>query len=222
MKQAECRSDRAFSRHRQQYRWCLMSMIAMGPLVLAMGWSLLPNAQATTWEPNEYSEVEGASGVLFVSGALTESACRLDMDSAYQSVHLGTVGTGELLSPGSRGQPVGVKLKLRDCLRMSGQSLDERGGNLTWSTSQPAVSVSFMAPADQNNTQLVQVEGAKGLGLRLLDAQQHDVRLGSRGAPLLLNPGQSTLTYTVMPERTSAPLQPDAYHATVNFRMNYD
>ena len=222
MRQLRRRTDAPLSRHERQYRWCVMGMVMMVPVVLVFGWLMLPNAQAAAWALTEHPEVEGANGVLYVSGALTESACRLDMTSAYQAVRLGTVGTGRLQSPGDRGTPVAVQLKLRDCLRMSGRSLDARGGSLTWSASQPAVSVSFMAPADPDSPQLVQVQGAQGLGLRLLDERQRDVRLGSRGAPLLLTPGQSTLTYTVTPERTAAPLQAGLYRATVNFRLNYD
>ncbi|HBY5494024.1 TPA: type 1 fimbrial protein, partial [Klebsiella pneumoniae] len=41
-------------------------------------------------------DVEGSSGTLFVHGALTESACRLEMASAHQDVLLGEIGTGRL------------------------------------------------------------------------------------------------------------------------------
>lgn len=51
---------------------------------------LSPAAQAAT------GLVDGEHGVLHVSGALTESACRLEMSSADQSVELGDVGTGRL------------------------------------------------------------------------------------------------------------------------------
>lgn len=51
---------------------------------------------------------------------------------------------------------------------------------------------------------------------------KRDVRLGSRGAPQYLTPGNSVLTYYVVPERTPAPLVAGAWHAVVNFGLNYD
>lgn len=166
--------------------------------------------------------VEGANGVLHVRGELTESACRLDMQSVRQDVWLGRIGTGRLRRVGDRGTPVAVRLTLRDCLRSASRNRDARTGNLLWSASQPAVSVSFVAPADADNPQLVSVRGVSGLALRLTDEAQRDVHLGSRGAPLLLTPGQNELTYTVTPERTGAFLQPGAYWAQVDFRLDYD
>ncbi len=210
------------SRYERQYRWCLAGLVMMVPVVIVVGWLLLPSAWAADWVLTEHGDVEGASGQLWVHGALTESACRLDMASAYQDVDLGDIGTGRLQKVGDRGNPVEVQLYLRDCLRMSGSSRDGRTGNLTWSASQPAVSVSFMAPVDPDTPALVQVRGAQGIGLRLLDAQQRDIRLGERGTAQLLIPGQSTLTYTITPERTAALLQAGAYRATVDFRLSYD
>ncbi|CAI1948730.1 MULTISPECIES: fimbrial protein [Serratia] len=210
------------SRHEQQYRWCLGALVMMVPVVLVSGWGLLPPAQAAAWEEAEMATTDGAGGRLWVSGTLTESACRLDMVSARQEVVLGDIGTGRLQHVGDRGAPVPVQLRLHDCLRVSGSRVDARTGGLTWSTAQPAVTVSFMAPADPDSPHLVQVQGARGIGLRILDTHQQDIRLGSRGTPLLMTPGESTLNYTVMPERTAAPLQAGAYRATVDFRLNYD
>lgn len=204
-----------------RYRWrCLLVRSAaalMVPLVLSTVWALLPSAQAAdNWN------IDGANGVLHVRGALTESACRLEMPSAWQDIWLGETGTAKLARFGDRGTPVAVQLHLRDCLRSPAKNRDLRSGNVLWSTAQPAVSVSFVAPADADNPQLVKVRGASGVALRLTDALGRDVRLGERGAPLLLTPGQSVLNYRVMPERTRAPLQAGAYSAHVDFRLSYD
>ncbi|WP_426509625.1 fimbrial protein [Serratia proteamaculans] len=189
----------------------------MVPLVLSTVWALLPSAQAAdNWN------IDGANGVLHVRGALTESACWLEMPSAWQDIWLGETGTAKLARFGDRGTPVAVQLHLRDCLRSPAKNRDLRSGNVLWSTAQPAVSVSFVAPADADNPQLVKVRGASGVALRLTDALGRDVRLGERGAPLLLTPGQSVLNYRVMPERTRAPLQAGAYSAHVDFRLSYD
>ncbi|CAI2142749.1 PAP fimbrial minor pilin protein precursor [Serratia fonticola] len=183
---------------------------------------VLPLVFGNTVQAADHWEVEGANGVLRVQGTLTESACRLEMVSAWQDIALGEIGTGRLRHLGARGTPVAVHLKLQDCLPGPADNRDRRTGNRLWSPNQPAVSVSFIAPADADNPQLIKVQGAEGLALRLTDSQGRDVRLGSRGAPLWLTPGQNILTYTVTPERTSAPLAAGVYWAQMNFRLHYD
>ncbi|CAI1526765.1 MAG: fimbrial protein [Serratia marcescens] len=205
--------------HRHDWLYALVLTLAalMVPLCLTVMLWLLPSTQAAdNWQ------VDGAHGVLHVRGELTESACRLEMASAYQAVSLGNTATAQLAQAGDRGVPVNVQLHLRDCLRTASNNRDVRTGNLVWSAQQPAVSVSFIAPADADNPALVKVRGAAGLALRITDAYGHDVRLGSRGAPLALAVGQQALNYTVTPERTRAPLVPGAYAAVVDFQLSYD
>lgn len=191
----------------------LMALLTLGAIV----W-LLPTAQAAVDNWN----VEGANGTLYVHGALTESACRLEMTSAYQDIALGETGTGRLQAIGAQGEPIRFELRLADCLRSSAGSRDVRTGGLTWADNQPAVTVSFTAPRDADNPQLVQAQGVSGLGLRLENGQGEDVRLGSRGKPLLLTPGQDSLSYTVTPERTPAALVAGSYRAVVDFNLSYD
>lgn len=186
------------------------------PLALAAMFLHSTTQAADNWQ------VEGANGVLHVHGALTESACRLDMVSAWQDITLGDIGTGRLRNLGDRGLPVEVRLRLQDCLPGPARNLDSRSGSHMWSPDQPAISVTFNAAADADNPQLVRVDGAGGLGLRLTDALGRDVRLGDRGIPLLLTPGQNELTYKVTAERTRAPLRVGAYQALLNFGLDYD
>ncbi|CAI2004341.1 fimbrial protein [Serratia fonticola] len=201
-----------------RYYGTLGGLALMAPLTLgAIVW-LLPTAQAAVDNWN----VEGANGTLYVHGALTESACRLEMTSAYQDIALGETGTGRLQAIGAQGEPIRFELRLADCLRSSAGSRDVRTGGLTWADNQPAVTVSFTAPRDADNPQLVQAQGVSGLGLRLENGQGQDVRLGSRGKPLLLTPGQDSLSYTVTPERTPAALVAGSYRAVVDFNLSYD
>lgn len=187
------------------------------PLVIGMGLLLIPKVQAAdNWQ------VEGAHGVLHVRGALTESACRLDMASAWQEIFLGVVGTGRLRKQGDHGTSVALQFKLQDCLSVPSRSVDSRSGAMQWSENQPSVSISFSAIRDIDNPQLVKVQGAGGLGLRLTDVLGRDVRLGSRGAPLLLEPGGNELTFNIIPERTRAPLLPGTFRAQVNLGLSYD
>lgn len=206
-------------RHDWQYYCTLGGLALMAPLTLgAMLW-LMPAAQGQVAD-NWYTD--GANGVLQVRGALTESACRLEMESAWQDISLGEIGTGRLQNVGDRAAPVAFELLLRDCLRSPAGSRDTRTGTLVWADNQPAVTVTFRAMQDADNPQLVKVQGVSGLGLRLEDGSGQDVRLGSRGEPLLLTPGQNTLTYRVMAERTHAPLLAGSYVAVVDVRMSYD
>ncbi|CAI1170347.1 fimbrial protein [Serratia fonticola] len=201
-----------------RYYGTLGGLALMAPLTLgAIVW-LLPTAQAAVDNWN----VEGANGTLYVHGALTESACRLEMTSAYQDIALGETGTGRLQAIGAQGVPIRFELRLADCLRSSAGSRDVRTGGLTWADNQPAVTVSFTAQRDADNPQLVQAQGVSGLGLRLENGQGQDVRLGSRGKPLLLTPGQDSLSYTVTPERTPAALVAGSYRAVVDFNLSYD
>ncbi|AUO01830.1 type 1 fimbrial protein [Serratia marcescens] len=200
-----------------RYYAVLGGLALMAPLSLTALLWLLPTANAVdNWQ------VDGAGGVLEIRGAMTESACRLEMDSLRQEIWLGEVATGRLEQPGARGTPVAFELRLRDCLRGSAASRDERTGARSWAADQPAVRVSFRAPADADNPQLVKAQGVSGMGLRLLGAQGEDIRLGSRGKPLWLTPGSNVLNYSVMAERTGAPLWVGSFDAVVDFSLNYD
>ncbi|HEP1044391.1 TPA: fimbrial protein [Serratia marcescens] len=209
--------NKACLRSELRYYLTLGGLALMGPLSLATLLWLLPAANAVdNWE------VDGANGVLEIRGALTESACRLEMDSARQDIRLGEVATGRLAQPGDRGTPVMVQLRLTDCLPGPARTRDERIGTRYWAVDQPAVRVSFRAVVDGDNPQLVQAQGVSGLGLRLLDGNGEDVRLGSRGKPLWLTPGSTVLNYSVAAERTAAPLRAGGYWAVVNFSLSYD
>ncbi|MBE3210330.1 type 1 fimbrial protein [Enterobacter cloacae complex sp. P32C] len=201
-----------------RYYGTLGGLALMVPLTLGVMLCLLPKAQAKV----DNWDVEGANGTLYIHGALTESACRLEMESASQDIVLSDIGTGRLQTTGARGEPVRFELRLADCLRSPGGHRDSRTGSLTWADMQPAVTVSFRATRDADNPQLVKAQGVSGLGLRLEDEQGEDVRLGSRGKPLLLTPGQNTLNYTVSPERTPANLMAGSYRAVVDFHLSYD
>lgn len=201
-----------------RYYGTLGGLVLMVPLSLGTLLWLLPGAQATV----DNWDVEGANGTLYVHGTLTESACRLEMESARQDIALGDIGTGRLAQVGARGEPVGFELRLVDCLRSPAGSRDLRTGGLSWADNQPAVTVSFKAIRNADNPQLVKAQGVTGLGLRLEDDEGQDVRLGSWGKQLLLTPGQNTLRYTVTPERTPENLGAGHYQAAVDFHLSYD
>ncbi len=166
--------------------------------------------------------VDGNYGLLHVHGALTESACRLAMDSAWQEVDMGTTASGSLKKAGDQGTPVRIEIQLEDCLPSPSSVRDAWSGDLLWSRDQPSVTVSFVAPGELFNPGLVRVSGTSGLALRLTDRLHRAVRLNGDGHPLLLEPGGNTLFYYIAPERTAAPLVAGAWHALIHFRLNYD
>ncbi|EQB4817739.1 TPA: fimbrial protein [Citrobacter amalonaticus] len=157
-----------------------------------------------------------------VLGMMTEGACVPDLASAWQEVNLGETPTALLKKPGDRGMPIPIVMHFKYCIRMRGNSLDVKTGTRTWDPVQPVLTVSFIAPADADTPQLVQVTGASGIGLRITDAQQNDIRLGQRGKPQFATPPRDELIWYVTPERTRAPLIKGAYQASVNFFMEYD
>jgi len=171
---------------------------------------------------SDNGNVDGNNGVLHVTGALSQGACRLEMNSAKQLISLGNISTGDLNAPGTEAEPVPFQIILRDCLLTGGRQRDAYTSNNVWDASQPVVSVSFVAPVDTDMPQLIKVMGAKGLALRLLDSRHQDVRLGNRSQPQFIDLYNDVLTYYVVPMRTSGPLQPGAFNAVVNFRLNYD
>lgn len=183
------------------------------PVALAAIFGLLPVSQAAdNWD------VEGANGSVYVYGALSESACRLEMSSERQEVDLGFVPTGRLQRAGDQGTPVHFELRLMDCLR----SPLAHNKALTWAADHPAVTVSFRSMRDTFNPQLVKARGVEGMGLRIEDAKGNDVNLGRGTAPLLLTAGQNTLNFTVTPERTSAALMAGSYWSLVDFHLSYE
>ena len=185
-------------------------------LLLTATCGLVQAEQPGNWD------VDGNHGQLNVYGVLTESACRLEMESERQDVNLGYQTLDRLQHTGDQGKPVAVDIKLRDCLRTTTGSRNMRDGNKAWSLQQPSMSVSFVATPDANSPSLVKVNGVTGLALRITDKQKQDMPLGSQGRTLLLNPGQNTLTYYIIPQRTAAPIVSGAYQANVDFHLNYD
>lgn len=167
-------------------------------------------------------KTEGAHGQIYVSGALLAGACGLAMDSAAQDVWLGETSTAILQKTGDEGASVPVALRLTGCLPVAASSVDRRTGNVVWSRSEPAISVSFYAPVAPEVPEYILADGVSGLAIRLRDGTGKTVRLNERGAPSLAYPGDNTLRYVLTPVRTPAPLLAGAWRAVINFGVSYD
>ncbi|MBF7997764.1 fimbrial protein [Rahnella laticis] len=171
---------------------------------------------------NTLASVDGEHGLLHIYGQLVDSPCRLSMDSRDQSVDLGTLASGDLSYPGARSWPVYFTVHLQGCLVASGHLDDERTDGTVWGADQPVVSVNFTAPADFNDPSLIRLNGVQGIALRVTDSRNRDMRLGSRGVPQLLTPGDNTLSWKVQAERVPGQLVPGRFQAVADFRMSYD
>lgn len=170
----------------------------------------------------EHRPVTFGEGSLTISGSLTESACSLEMTSLHQVVWLGNTDTASLRRPGDRTASVSFQLKLEDCGRDPTFLRDSKSGNVSWSTMQPAVSVWFYGTRDGDMPDYLKINGTSGLALALADSSGEELPLNQRATPLYLSPGKNTLTYTVTPVRTPAPLRAGAWNASLDFRMIYD
>ncbi|MDT3640934.1 fimbrial protein, partial [Cronobacter sakazakii] len=122
---------------------------------------------------DEESEVN--TGALYVHGVLQDNTCRMDMDSAWQEVDLGTASRGDFNLVGKAARPVTVKIYLHDCPEMVSWSTNITPMTTTASTLQPSYKARFTGVADELNPELIKVIGASGIGLRLRDSQGKSV-----------------------------------------------
>ncbi|EMX6285261.1 type 1 fimbrial protein [Providencia rettgeri] len=199
-----------------------MQAVLLSSLLVCSAASVASDSNQAIYRPVDNWDVEGANGVLYVSGSLTESPCRLAMTSAYQSVALGNTETADLQVVGAKGRPVPFHLELRDCVEMTTALENVRTGQTAWSSTQPAVKIRFIAPTELLMPTVARVKGANGLGLELSNPQGQVLPLSETSNPHLLASGQDTLTYYVTPIRTADALQPGAYSAVIAFEMLYE
>lgn len=178
---------------------------------------------SSSWrQPVNDLGMDGKLGTLYVHGTLTESACRLSMDSAYQVIDLGNASTAQLQRVGDKGRAVPFNINLLDCVRTDMKMENSHNGTTTWSVMQPAVKVRFIAPTNEHNSSVVQVLGAKGLGLQITAANGETVAIGVATPPELLFLNSDSLLYYVTPVRVATSLEAGQYSAVINFELIYD
>ncbi|MCK3843748.1 fimbrial protein [Pseudomonas sp. W15Feb34] len=182
--------------------------------------ALLCNASVSSW--SHAAGIVAQTAEFQVTGTLLESACYLDPSSAYQTLALGDLSTAHLSRIGDQGTPVALHLKLQGCVRSDGGRRDDQQGTLVWSAIEPVATLVFNSVTDADTPELIKVVGAEGFGLRVLDVQGNDVRLGRSAPAWFVSPGDSQLTYYIRPERTAATLRPGAFRASLNVYLTYD
>lgn len=170
---------------------------------------------------NTYDYIAGNTGKIYVHGSLTESACRIEMDSTDQSINLGNIGTADLKNIGDRAPASTFFIKLEDCLLDNSRLVDDKTGLVTWSSSQPIFKIKFNSVQSDLNPNIIQVSGLKGLGLELQDINGDTIDIGSFARPQFLNKPKNTLTYKIVPIKTGA-LEPNEYSAIISFELVYE
>ena len=160
---------------------------------------------------------------IYVYGYMGEGACLPQMDSLWQQIDLGEIPTSSLQKTGDQGPLIPVVFHFKYCIRMSGASESRnRVGTRTVRTIQPALTATFIAPADNTSPKLIGVTGVSGVALRVTDAQHNDIPPGQRSVPQFLTPGSNVVVYYVNLERTSAPLTVGHFQAVANLFLEYD
>lgn len=195
--------------------WLLYGLFILS-VIFSLGLSYAFAAQSDNWD------VEGEHGELYVTGVLFDSACWLDMDSAYQEVSLGQIGQSSLLHVGDRSDAENFLIKLHGCFRRIGEGTDNVKLIHVLDPIQPSIRVNFFGVADKNSPQLLKVSGITGVGIRITNEHDRDVRLGQSGEPHLLDNGDNQMLYKVALERTRAPLSAGYYRSEINFTIDYN
>ncbi|WP_392566957.1 fimbrial protein [Utexia brackfieldae] len=194
-------------------------------MAITVGTMFTVSSQAVVdnWrQPVNDWEAASNQGVLYIQGSLTQGSCLLSMDSAYQAIDMGNTVTADLKKVGDTGRPVEFSIELLDCLQALTTLTNNRTDTVTWSNQQPGVKIRFLSATSAMNPDIIQVNGAKGLGLQLITAHGQVLSIGENTPPQLLNLNSNKLSYFVRPIRTAAPLVPGAYHAIITFELIYD
>lgn len=159
------------------------------------------------------SHVQDNFGELYVHGQLLESTCGSVMESPWQEVNPGLAFTPP--------RSVELILILQDCPEETVRLSDLQLANALRGKLHPAYSARFIGDPNQDNPELVMVQGADDVGLRLRDRRGKTARLSKQGAVIPLVVGQQTIRYTVTAERVRADYSPKTYHALITLSMDY-
>lgn len=166
--------------------------------------------------------IDGEHGELHVYGSLIESACRLDMRSAFQDVELKDTSLTSLNKQGDSGKSTTFVLQLLDCQRTRGELTNIRTGTLVWDSIQPVISVTFNGVKDPDDPSLWLMKGVSGADLMINDSKGHQIVPGVPEKPQFVTPTQDQLVYSISSVRTKSPLIAGGFRTIVDFKVNYE
>lgn len=179
--------------------------------------SSIPTAPVDGWE------VEGMHGDIHVEGSLTESPCRLKMESAEQSVSLGTIPRYRLLRIGDHSPVVTVHLQLEDCGMASNHLRNDLYEESDYQLPDQLVSFLTVEGVESpDNLHLLKINGdVEGVALRLEDPEHHQLIPGEHSRGLIMKQGNTDLVLYAMLERTEQPLKEGQFNVLMNFTLGY-
>ena len=166
-------------------------------------------------------------GILHFSGEILVSPCILAAESQEQDIVMGITSARWFRQAGDRTKQVTFVINLQDCLAGShGYHRDSPGevagfGKPARLTGGQMVSLSFSGESDDLNPELLRVQGVKGLGLRLMDAQGNPLILNQAQRAYLLTPGDNSLTFKVALESTRKYVVAGNYYGMIRLMMEY-
>lgn len=167
-------------------------------------------------------KIDGLHGVLRINGVFTDSPCRLSMQTADQTIDLGTIALGDFPRIGATGDGITFQIELMNCLAVENAQMNRQTGQIPWSKDEPGVAIRFVSTAMDNSGRYVLLNGVSGLGLEIHNAKGDVLPLDQSAPPTLLPAGQSTLTYRLVPVRLAKRVSPGEFSGVIGFQLSYD
>lgn len=189
----------------------------MSPIILVY-YSIIPSIHAA----EKYRDVDGANGILNISGSLMESPCSLSMDSIRQDIDMGSVETSRLLTIGNEASKKQIRIKLDNCVRASSRNADLHTGNTFINDTQPSVSVIFKAETLPGYSDYILVNGhAGGIAMKLSDDKGQYIKVGEKTSIKPLSVGNNELVYYLSLVRTPENLKAGNYRSLIFYSLDY-
>lgn len=164
-------------------------------------------------QADEGEHTKGQVGALFVHGSLEVSCFTLTMESPWQEVIVGAA------SDSSR--PVMLTLALQDfpdarLPHQSGRPVDYHAGKAS-----AIYQARLTARTRTLDPQLISVQGAEDVGIKLRDSSGRVLDLAGRGALIPLTTGLQVVNFTLTPEKLTVDSPSTPYHTLATFSMDY-
>ncbi|HEI8864693.1 fimbrial protein [Serratia sp. AKBS12] len=197
--------------------------------LLLLGGALYVPQLARSGEPKEIAqprlEMFETARVHFV-GELLSTPCSLAVDSQEQLVDLGAISAKQFRNQGDRSQSVDFTLRFQDCLMgaheyRAGVDPARYSGNAAYVNGEQTVALSFIGVPDDYRSDLLKLNGTRGVGLRLQDARGAAVPLNQQVPAAFLQPGDNQLHFSASLESTQKFVQADYVDAIVNVNVYY-
>jgi len=204
----------------------VISKVTQGCILTA---GLIISATTQAWNPKPVAQPQNNSPetakIHFIGGLLT-TPCALSVDSTYQQVDLGQISVKNFRNAGDRSPGVTFTLRFQDCL-MGAHAYESDIGHSGYSdgnqfsTGEQIVSLTFTGNTVVFNPDLLKLNGAQGVGLRLSDSRGMQIPINKTMHNQYLNPGDNELRFSASLEATQKYVRADAFDAIVNINIHY-